>query len=160
MLKDYELKDKILQSLIGLEGEQYCTVDSLAAFLKISDERTYKLIQEIVNDTYCTAGAGWDRSPHKYIANKDTQPFLQKGGYTKLARIEYWKNFPKDKWYLLDPVKFLGGAIVGAAITLAVQRLTPPKSDLPDNTHKELKNTNSVDRDSSLNLPVDSSKRP
>jgi hypothetical protein len=160
MLKDHEIKDKMLKALAGIEPNHYITIESIASYLEISQERAKKLLEEIYADSYCKRITGYGNHAFQYFGNADTKPFLQKGGYTKIARNEYLKNFPKDKWYLLDPVKFIGGVIVGSLLTLLIQRLTQPKPDLPNNTQQEQKNINTGGKDSVSAPRLDTSKHP
>jgi hypothetical protein len=158
MLKDHEIKDELLKALAGIQPDHFITVELMADFLEISKERTFKLLEEIRNDSFCTRTAGYGNDAYRYFGNKDTKPFYKSGGYRKRARAEFLKNLPANKWYLLGPVKFIGGAIVGAAIALAVQRLMLPKSDLPNNTRTEPKNIDTVGKDSIPAPILDTSK--
>jgi hypothetical protein len=157
MEKDHVLKDKILEALSKYQSGKFTAKQFMAKYLNISIERARKLLEEITQDSYCSRKNGYGDFEYIYLPNDDTIPFHKSGGYTRLARIEYWKNFPKHKWYLLDPVKFIGGAIVGALITILIQQIQTPKANSIDSTVKEQKNINNVGKGNTLALPKDSS---
>lgn len=124
MQKDHDLKDNILSAMAERKEGVFYTSESVSAFYQISRERAARFLEEIYKDSYCARRTQVGSNELRYSGNEDSAPFLKAGGYKKRARVEYWKNFPKDKWYLLDPFKFALGGIVGSLLTLAVQWTT------------------------------------
>lgn len=146
MDKDYVIKDKILHSLTNFKTEySFCTKQSIAAYCNISIERANALLEEIYNDHRCTREKGTGYEHSKYTPNPDTKPFLESGGYSKLARVEKLKNFPKDKWYLLDIVKILVGAAIGIFSTLLLQEINSTKKS-KENTLPQSKTIDTLDK--------------
>lgn len=137
MLKDHQIKDAILKSMAEASETTYFNSESVSKHWNISIEKAYDLLKAIYTDRKSTLYKDYNPDRNKYVASPDAKEFLKHGGYTKIERIEYWRNFPKNKWWLLDPVKFVGGAIFGALLTIGIQRLTKQEKEPPQDSNSK-----------------------
>lgn len=145
MLKDHQIKDAIIKSMIEADDTTYFNTESVSEHFNISIEKAYDLLKVIYTDRKSTLYKDYNPDRNKYIASPDAKDFLKQGGYTKIDRIEYWRNFPKNKWWLVDSVKFIGGAIFGGLITLWIQQLSKQEKELPQDSKSKQENTQFLD---------------
>ena len=93
MIKDYEVKDEILKSLLSLKDSGYfCSPKSISEHLSISKQRAGKLLDEVFADTYSNRSVGYGDHDFWYKPNQDTKPFYDSGGYTKIGKAQEEKE--------------------------------------------------------------------
>jgi hypothetical protein len=157
MLKDHQIKDLILKGMCKNQNSIYDN-EGIAEFYKISKERATKLLEEIAEDKNCSKEDGYGRKKHQYKYNEDSSNYLEGGGYTRKARIEYWESFPTKRWFIYAPIAAVLLIATGVLLRPALERIWTPTAQSKDSTIIKQGNTPIEGKDTTSARQLDTPK--